>query len=790
MNASLWRWPAALLLLLMFGLSLTSLRHTSPTMDEQGFLVRGLAYLRNENRYMRVGHPLGLNALNAALLAADDSVRLPTDDASWAETSFHRPAELFLWEIGNNVEHIMFLARLPTIWLGMLLAAVAGRWARKMSGRGAAGLLALALVALDPNIMAHTRLTTTDLGLTAGAALAGFTLWRFLRRPGWSAVLLAGACFGLMQNTKFTALLFVPLFGVVMLIAVLSRWRAGGTFPGRMLAMLLVYPVAAALMLWAMYGFQIGTMSDALPVLSALSGRTLPLSQYLEQLLDIGGRVLGTTNSFLLGEVSQSGWWYYFPVAFLLKTPLPALLLLLWAIVRVLRGRWPDAGDRADRYVDWAVLLIPPTGYFIISLTTDINIGYRHLLPILPFLYVFAGVAIAGRPWRASSSHPAWNKALLTGLMLWLGAVALWIYPHYLAYFNLIAGGPDNGWRALVDSNLDWGQDLAGLAEWQREAGIGPIYLSYFGEGRPEYYGLDYVGLDSFPPRLMNPQADPFYPAQPAPGVYAISATNLQGVLFEDHNQFGWFRDKEPLTRIGHSIFIYEVEETGPPVALALGGLNLRDVALPDYQELGTNDVQPGWFDPQSSLLLPAQQPAWLAIADGPVFFEELLERIAEPSASTSEYTLYRLVDEWQSQLEVDSGWQPGIGNRLLRLGDGEVELLGAQPATVSQASNGETKVSLVTAWRQLGPPRPLKIFVHLKDNDGEIVSQWDGLGGPWEGWREGDWWLHHHELILPPGVGSSRYDLVVGLYEPASGARWQDANGNDQLLVQEVVVP
>ena len=155
----------------MFALSVSSMKGDAPTFDEQGFLVRGLAYLRGEanggNRHMRVGHPLGLNALNAALLVNDPTVRLPSDDPSWQATSFHRPAELFLWEIGNDVAHVMFLARLPTIWLGLLLAAVGGRWAAEMTrqrrnegmGRASpavAGIVTLLLLAFDPNIMAHT----------------------------------------------------------------------------------------------------------------------------------------------------------------------------------------------------------------------------------------------------------------------------------------------------------------------------------------------------------------------------------------------------------------------------------------------------------------------------------------------------------------------------------------------------------------------------------------------------------------------------------------------------------
>lgn len=166
----------ALVLLVMFGLAVHSMMLKSPTFDEQGFLVRGLGYVRGENRWMRVGHPAGLGILNAGLLWLDDEVRLPVDDASWQGTSFHRPAELFMWEIGNDVERVMFLGRLPSVWLGMVMACVVARFARDVARRSRAGWMALVVVAFDPNVLAHTRLVTTDLGLVAGAVLAGYGL--------------------------------------------------------------------------------------------------------------------------------------------------------------------------------------------------------------------------------------------------------------------------------------------------------------------------------------------------------------------------------------------------------------------------------------------------------------------------------------------------------------------------------------------------------------------------------------------------------------------------------------
>ncbi|MCA9980070.1 MAG: glycosyltransferase family 39 protein, partial [Anaerolineales bacterium] len=628
--------------LTFFLLAVTSFLGKTPTFDEQGFLVRGLGYVRGDNTHMRVGHPAGLNAWNALLLRDDPTVALPLDDPSWQTTAFHQPAELFMWELGNDVRHVMFASRIMTVFLGMLLLAVVSRWAAEMSTRPWIGTFVLVLVAFDPNVLAHTRLTTTDLGLTLGTAVAGYTLWRYLIQPTWQRALVAGIGFGLLANTKFTMGLFVPLFALVILLTwAYSFWQTRrahlpvqslsatrftidhSPFTIRkILQFTIIFPTAAILTLWAMYGFDIGTLPADLPALPQLSGLTLPLAHHLEQLLDIGNRAQIGAPAFLLGDYRDTGWWYYFPIAFLTKTPLPTLILLLIAtLTLLLRLRSPFTIHHALRQftINLLTLLIPPLGYFALALTTTVNLGYRHLLPMWPFLWVLIGYGMAqgagdkvqGAGFRGQGARPTTYYLLLTTyflLPLWLILITFAIHPHYLAYFNVLAGGPNNGWRVLVDSNLDWGQDLAGLAEWQRENGAGTLWLSYFGEGRPDYYGLDYRGLDSFPPRLMNPYANPFYPADPAPGLYAISATNLQGVHFENHDQFAWFREREPIAKIGYSIFLYDVPARGEPAALALPlGMDMSNLPAELHAPLATNDVRPSWYEPSRSLLIPAQ---------------------------------------------------------------------------------------------------------------------------------------------------------------------------------------
>ena len=798
-------FPAIFILLLMFGLAVHSLMQKSPTFDEQGYITRGLGYLRGENRHMRIGHPLGLNALNAIFLVGDESVRLPTDDPSWQGTSFHRPSELFLWEIGNDVAHIMFLARLPTVFLGLLLAALAGRWAREIGGkRPAVGLFALLLLALDPNILAHTRLTTTDLGLAAAALLAGYLLWRYFQEPSWRRAVLAGVGFGLLQNTKFTAGLFVPLFALVIVIGFLVYLRSQTdqhhslitnhySLLARRVALPLVvaFPLAAFLTLWAAYGFDIGTLPQSLPTFSQLGGRTLPLAHHLEQLLDIGGRLQVSTPAFLLGSYSDSGWWYYFPVTFLVKTPLPLLILLVGAVVVTVRRLVRKEGEGLQ-LLDLAALLLPPVGYFAIALTTEINLGYRHLLPVLPFMAVFTAAVLV--PAVEKIRLGRYGLALLS---VWLLVVSLWIAPNFLAFFNILAGGPDNGWRLLVDSNLDWGQDLPNLKLWMDENDVDEVWLSYFGEARPDYYNIAYRGLDSFPPRLMNPQARPFYPPNPAPGVYAISATTLQGVHFNNHDLFDWFRTREPVDKLGYTIFLYEVAAQSEPINVALGNIQLDEIDTADFAQLGTNNIIPRWFDPSQAL--PVLEGERAAMLVPPVmgfpsplyelvgglyqpFYDGQSVAILEPAGEQSavEAALEQNVLDWQQE---DRAVFSHNGGRITFHG-----------FFIYYVLTPDDSLVVLTLNEQTAEPQPVKMFIHLTAPDGEIAAQWDGLGIVWQSWLTGDGLVQQHILPLPDNLAPGDYQLWAGYYHPDTLVRWlsQDESGQtvDRLPLEVLTFP
>lgn len=176
------------------------------------------------------------------------------------------------------------------------------------------------------------------------------------------------------------------------------------------------------------------------------------------------------------------------------------------------------------------------------------------------------------------------------------------------------------------------------------ENGVEHLWLSYFGEARPAYYALNYTGLDSFPPRLMNPQTRPFIRRILHRGFMPLVPAICREFYFADHNRFAWFREQEPVDKVGYSIFLYEVPAYGEPVSLALSGVQIDELLPADYALLGTNQVTPLWFEAGQSLLAA---PDWLVLAEG-VVFDPLLQPLfaaASPTiaAQRAGYTLYQM---------------------------------------------------------------------------------------------------------------------------------------------------
>lgn len=520
---------------LFFFLALHSMVGDSPTMDEQNHLARGLAFVRTDDPRLSVEHPPLINVLSALPLLTLPDLRLPTDDVSWELVDgWYRFAELLVWHYNHDVTRMFFVARLPIVFL-MLGLALAGFWAGNELWGAPAGHITFFLLLFDPNLLAHSRYTTTDLGGTATIFLATWLLWRLWAGRGhWVAAAIG---LGLAFGSKLSAVGFIPLWLVMALV-----WPA----PGRVhrLFQLFTAGLAALLLVWAIFAFQWGPFQFQRPELLALNQWSGPMPTFWAGL----ERVLLWTSdgrpSFLLGQSSPNGFLAYFPVAFLVKTPLPALLLILLATIFTLR----DPATRQQGLLLW----LPAGLYFLLALQSSLNIGYRHLLPMLPFLYLLVGGF--GRRW---ATH--W---LFRGLLLAFLLATLSIHPHYLSYFNWLAGGPQNGYNVLLDSNIDWGQDLLRLRDWLAQNGEESVKLAWFGSADPAYYGIEYEPLPGLPRHfdLWWQEPLPFDPTDPEPGLYAISVSNLWELpRVEDKVVFAWFRAHRPDARVGYSIFIYRV---------------------------------------------------------------------------------------------------------------------------------------------------------------------------------------------------------------------------------------
>lgn len=768
---------STLLLFLLFTQMLWSAVQQSPTYDEGYYLVSGYAFVRLGDLHIRDGAPILLSALHALPLLELPGVRLPLDDPAWSGSDFHPLSEQFMWHVNANADQIIFVARVPAMLLTLLLAAFVGRWAGELFGPWG-GLLALGLCALDPNIIAHGALAATDGGATALMLIATYWLWRWMERGGWRNLLLAGVLFGLAQCTRFSALLLAPiwalLWGWQMVRRGFHRWPR---WIGAGLLVLLV----AYLAIWAAHGLQIGPVA----------GKTsfpVPSPAWWEELFYIVERMGRSAQAFLLGELYEGGRWLFFPTAFALKTPIPTLILLLGAAVVSL-------ADRKKR-VSPSVWL-PPLFFFALSLTSNLNLGYRYILPILPFLFVLAGrmgewLAEGLAAWRGE------RRALLLAATMLVGGWSVWgalsVYPHYLAFFNEWAGGPDGGWRYLVDSNLDWGQGLKGLKRWMGENGVERLKLAYMGEAYPSYYGIEFDPLPSLPDRWQHPLYHDFYPHDPAPGVYAISATLLQGVNLADPDTFAWFRQREPRAKIGYSIFIYDVPKHGTGQAMiGLAGLAPTDIRPEDYALPGTNDVRVLWFDVARSLVFPSGGAGWWFVGGDAAIHPALARwQPAAPAQGTlrdsrplriwqaaGPEAVTQYLDERRAEspawLLAASMFVPGDpaerGTRLdLPVDFERVELLGYD---LSREMAPNDRLVLVTYWRVRQPiDHPLTLFVHLLDAEGVNRAGEDRCDVWHDNLQPGDIFAQVQEIAWNNNLAAGVYQVETGWYDPATMQR------------------
>ncbi|MBB2938531.1 4-amino-4-deoxy-L-arabinose transferase-like glycosyltransferase [Amycolatopsis bartoniae] len=515
-----WRLACVVLALLaaMAVAMVTTAVAQTPTIDEPVYVGTAVVYLDQHSLRYNPEHP-PLGKLLIATGVAFAGVHL---DPAFAgdQTQLGRQV---LYGSGVDPGRLMLLARLPMIVLTLLFGLVVFAFARDVAGT-AGGMVALALYAFSPDIIAHGSLATLDVPAAGFVLTSVWLVWRARRRPG-RYLPLVGLALGAALATKMSTLAAVP---VVLALVVLSVWP-GSQRVRRVLAAVGAVAVLAVAVVWASYLVVDPRLRwDPPPGLPVVPGlRALPFPEpYLDGMRLQFGFENQTWGGFLFGRQYSGSLWYYLPAALLVKTPLGLLALSAAgavAMVAVPRLR------AAAPYV-----LVPAAVLLAAAMTGARDLGVRYAV----FVPMFAAVAAAA----VVALRRRWSHVAAVVLVVFAAVSSLRTFPYYLPYANEAFGGPANTHRYLHDSNVDWGQDLGRLADRLRQRYAGePIWLVYKGSGVPSHYGID--------------AADPLaVPADQVRGLLVVSDSALARA--DDHLR-ALTGSSTPVDEVGYSITIY-----------------------------------------------------------------------------------------------------------------------------------------------------------------------------------------------------------------------------------------
>jgi len=602
---------AGLLLILMCVLAIGSMRSENAIVDEIAHIPAGYSYLRYGDYRLNPEHPPLLKDLAAVPLLFIRDLKFPTELFAWKddvngqwESGWH-----FIYHIGNDANQVVFWSRIPMVLIMLLLGFFLFKASKEWFGDKAA-LIALALYALSPNIIAHGKFVTTDVGVAAFIFIAVYYFIKWLKNPRWINICKASIALALAQLAKFSAVLIIPLFIVSALIYAISLWFKSNRslktwiklklkYGGGLLLIFVFAFILIGLFYWPHVKnmpvdkihaqIEVGLPSEKVITIKNVLDKMAdipalrPHAYYLTGFAMVVGRVAGGNTTFFLGEVTNQSFRLYFPVVYLAKTPIATIILVLTALVMALFSTLKaislspkkllyDLTKYCIDHITEITLLLFIVIYSYTSITGNLNIGFRHLIPMLPMIFTLTGYEIA----KLLKVQCKLFGFLLTVLFIWLAGATILSYPHYVAYFNEAVGGPKNGYKIVTDSNVDWGQDLRHLVAWVKENNIENIKVDYFGGGCTKYYFCDRIisSKDVGPESISESEA---YDCSNSPfeewhanngkttGWIAVSATFLQNSKW-NKIQYGemdyeWLRNLEPITTIGNSILVYYVTD-------------------------------------------------------------------------------------------------------------------------------------------------------------------------------------------------------------------------------------
>jgi 4-amino-4-deoxy-L-arabinose transferase-like glycosyltransferase len=539
---TLW---VALLLALHAGVALHSVTEQGWTHDEVAHLTAGHVYwTHGDFRFQPENGNLPQRWAALGTLPLSPSFRTEEMGDVWPRAHVWRAAHRFLFQSGNPAELMLFSGRAAMVFWGVAGGLLVFFAARATWGARPA-LLSLALYGFSPTVLANAPLITSDMCAAVLLPAAAWAWWRACHRVTPGTLALAGLATGLACVAKFSAVLLGPVF---VALAVLRLVAPNGKPRLRRLRELALAGVVTACLalgvIWLFFGFRHSAFSPDLPgphrffftweqmledspfwdsVLRKVAAIGVFPEAFLHGFVHVRYQSLAR-SAFLMGSYSLEGWWWFFPFTWLVKSTLGELLaagLTATGFFAVIRRAGPNAVvHKLISPSPFAPLVVFAAVYGGFAILGNLNIGHRHILP----LYLVSAFLAAG---AVNALAGSWGRRLLPVTLALSALEALVGHPYHLAFFNRAAGGPENGWRLLVDSSLDWGQELPRTAEWiatNRLAGE-PVHLAYFGSDDPRYHG---ISATRFSELVMLERALEYAPL--SGGIYAVSATLLQEV--------------------------------------------------------------------------------------------------------------------------------------------------------------------------------------------------------------------------------------------------------------------
>ena len=556
-------------------------RATSSSWDEAHHLFDGYTIWKFHDYRLNPEVPPFIK-MTAAVPLLHMQLKVPPNQGRPNQTEAFLDGKVFVW--GNGGDRVLFPARMMCAGFALALGLLIYLWAEEMFGF-VAGIFALAMFVFDPNVLANGAMVTTDVGAACCFVAGMYSFYRYCRKPSWVRLGVAGVALGLALSAKYTGIFLVPM---LVLAVVAEGWMARDwRVLWRRVGALVLMGLVAWVVVWGFYGFRY----KAAPVGTDLNP---PLAKYLEQMHDQRdarllramakvkmlpeGYIWGLENtketewddpSYFWGKVYRHGNWEYFPVALLIKSTLPLLILValmplawLWG----LRGRGREM----------VFVLVPVGVYLAISMSSSMDIGARHLLPVWAFLYVLIG----GTAMVLLDRDVRWGY-LLGVLLCWQVVTSVRVSPAYMAYGNEAWGGPAKVDRYLGDANTDWGQQLKAVKNYLDERHITNCWFAYFPDGSidPSDYGINCKRL---------PTTDLLYwlgvPVSTPPvisGTVLISAGDLEGIEFGDGplNPYDSFRKMKPTAVIQHGVYVYDGTFAVPLAAALVEANDASDLA-------------------------------------------------------------------------------------------------------------------------------------------------------------------------------------------------------------------